>query len=71
MSRKSPNAQEGESPHELLRDLLILELAKEGVPQLEIRKIVKCDVHRVNRIAAPLQKARRQSLKKAQKQVLE
>ena len=36
---------------ELLTDLLIVELAKAGVPQLEIRKVVGCDVHRVSRIA--------------------
>jgi hypothetical protein len=36
---------------ELLRDLLITELARAGVPQLEIRKIVGCDVHKDTRIA--------------------
>ncbi len=42
---------------ELLRDLLILELAKGNVPQLEIRRIVGCDMHRVSRIAKALKKA--------------
>jgi hypothetical protein len=36
---------------ETLKDLLIIELAKAGVPQLEIRKIVGCDIHKVSRIA--------------------
>lgn len=36
---------------ELLRDLLITELAKADVPQLEIRRIVGCDIHKVSRIA--------------------
>jgi len=64
MSKNTSNTQDGDSTNELLRDLLILELAKEGVPQLEIRKIVKCGVNRVSEIAAPLQKARKQALKK-------
>jgi uncharacterized sporulation protein YeaH/YhbH (DUF444 family) len=43
---------------ELVRDLLILELAKAGVQQKEIRKIVGCDMHRVSRIAKVLRKPR-------------
>jgi hypothetical protein len=43
---------------ELLRDLLIVELAKANVPQLEIRKVVGCDIHRVSRIAKVLKKAK-------------
>jgi len=43
---------------ELLRDLLIVELAKADVPQLEIRKVVGCDIHRVSRIAKVLNKAK-------------
>jgi hypothetical protein len=35
----------------LLRDLLIVELAKAGVPQHDIRDVVNCDMHRVARIA--------------------
>jgi hypothetical protein len=45
---------------ELLRDLLIVELARAGVPQIEIRKVVGCDMHRVSRIAKVLKKAKRQ-----------
>lgn len=36
---------------EWLRDILILELAKAGISQPEIRKIVGVDIYRVNRIA--------------------
>jgi hypothetical protein len=39
------------STEELLQDLIILELAKAGVPQSEIQKVVGVDMHRVNRIA--------------------
>ena len=36
---------------ELLQDLIILELAKAGVPQAEIQKVVGVDILRVNKIA--------------------
>jgi len=35
---------------EVLQDILIVELGRAGVRQLEIRKIVGVDIHRVNRI---------------------
>lgn len=35
---------------ELIRDLLIAQLGLAGVPQPDIRKIARCDMHRVNRI---------------------
>jgi hypothetical protein len=41
---------------ELLKDLLIVELGKASVPQLEIRKIVGCDIYRVSRIVRHLKK---------------
>jgi len=44
-------SKETDASTELLRDLLITELAKAAVPQLEIRKIVGCDIHKVSRIA--------------------
>lgn len=44
---------------ELLRDLLIVALAKSDVPQLEIRKIVGCDIRKVNRIAKHIRKEKR------------
>jgi|GEM_PF-1892947 hypothetical protein len=36
---------------DLIRDLIIITLAKEGIPQVEIRDIVGGDIYRVNRIA--------------------
>ncbi len=44
---------------DLLRDLLIVELAKAGVPQPQIRKILACDMHRVSRIARHFKRAKR------------
>jgi len=36
---------------ELLRDLLIVELSKAGVPQSQIRKLAGCGMNRVSAIA--------------------
>jgi hypothetical protein len=41
---------EGERVLGALQDILIALLGTAGVPQLEIRKIVGVDIHRVNRI---------------------
>jgi len=49
---------------ELIRDLLIVELGLADVPQPDIRKIARCDMHRVNRIVRllkPKTKARAKS----------
>ena len=40
----------------ILKDFLILQLGLAGVPQIEIRKIVGCDIHRVNRIVKHLKR---------------
>lgn len=56
--RKKVNAQT-DPISDLLRDLLITELAKGSVPQLEIRKIVGCDIHKVSRIARYFRKETR------------
>lgn len=45
---------------ELLQNLLIVELAKAGVSQPAIRKILGCDMHRVSRIARHFKKAKRE-----------
>ncbi len=58
MSPKKRKQQLDDPTAELLRDLLIVELAKAGVPQSEIRKIVGCDMHHVSRIARHLKKAK-------------
>ena len=47
---------------DLLADLLILELAKAGVPQPEIRKLVQVDIHRVSKIARHFIKSKRKRL---------
>jgi hypothetical protein len=41
---------------ELLRDMFIAGLAVAGVPQLEIAKVVRVNLNRVNRIAKFLKK---------------
>lgn len=53
---KSRKATKGgtERVLETLQDLLIAQLGYAGVPQLEIRKIVGVDIHRVNRIVRHL-----------------
>jgi len=48
--RRKRNLEPADVQCELLRDLLITELARGGVPQREIRKIVGCDIHKVSRI---------------------
>jgi len=58
MTAKRKNQQQEDTTAELLRDLLIVELGKAGVPQLEIRKIVGCDMNRVSRIVKVLKKAK-------------
>jgi hypothetical protein len=42
---------------ETIRDLLILELAKAGCSNEEIRNIVRVDNNRVSRIAGPIRRA--------------
>jgi len=42
---------------EILENLLIVELAKAGVPQLEIQKIMSIDVNRIGRIAKYFKKS--------------
>jgi hypothetical protein len=51
MPKKKKQTKEANPTAELLKDLLIVELAKARVPQPKIRTIVRCDMWRVNRIA--------------------
>lgn len=44
-------AKKQKTTEEWFQDFFILELAKAGIPQPEIRKIVGVDIYRVNRIA--------------------
>jgi hypothetical protein len=60
MARKK-NKPQTDQAAELLRDLLIVELAKAGVTQPGIRTIVGCDMHRVSRIARHFKKVKRQA----------
>jgi hypothetical protein len=55
--QKQTDARRDETA-ELLKDLLILEFAKAGVQQKEIRKVVGCDMLRVSRIAKLLPKVK-------------
>lgn len=61
MPTKGRESQRSNPAAELLRDLLILELAKAGVPQPKIRTIVGCAMHRVSQIARHFKKAKRQA----------
>lgn len=51
--------QQTDPTPDLLRDLLIVELTKAGVPQQDIRKYLGCDIVRVSSIAKLLKKAKR------------
>jgi hypothetical protein len=46
---------------ELLRDMFIAKLALAGVPQLEIAKVVRVNLNRVNRIGKSLKKRKQSS----------
>jgi hypothetical protein len=63
MTKKGTNNQSNTIAEvtELLRDLLIVELAKAGVSQPAIRKLVGCDMHRVSRIARHFKKPKGQT----------
>ncbi len=61
MPTKKQKPQQPDSSAALLRDLLIVELAKAGVPQPGIRKIVGCDMNRVSRIARHFKKTKGQA----------
>jgi hypothetical protein len=58
MAAKRDKKQQGDPTTEVSKDLLITELGRAGVPQLEIRKIVGCDIHRVSRIVKHINKAK-------------
>ena len=55
---KKKEKKEKDPISDILKDLLIVELGNAGVPQLEIRKIVGVDIHRVNRIVKHLKKGK-------------
>ncbi len=49
---------QGDEATELLRTLLIVQLAIAGVPQREIRAVAGCDMNRVSRTLKPLKSLR-------------
>ena len=61
MKKASSTEQLLVAQSELLRDMFIAELANAGVPQLEIAKVVRVDLNRVNRIAKFLKKRKKGS----------
>ena len=48
--RRKKNSSPDVEQTEILKDLLITQLGLAGLPQLSIRAIVGCDIHRVSRI---------------------
>jgi hypothetical protein len=58
MGQRKPQGPRIDPTPDLLRDPLIVELAKAGVPQPQIRRILGCDIHRVSRIARHLKRAK-------------
>lgn len=61
MKKASSTEQLLVAQSELLRDMFIAELAIAGVPQLEIAKVVRVNLNRVNRIAKCLNKRKKGS----------
>ncbi len=56
--RKAKDKADNSKVADLLRDLLITSLGAAGVKQTEIRKIVGCDMNRVNRIVKHIERGR-------------
>ena len=59
MPKKKRSTNDTDTAADLLRDLLIVELAKAKVPHQQIRKIVGCDMSRVTRIARYFKKPKK------------
>ena len=59
MARRQQSPTSSEDVLGVLTDILITQLAVAGVPQLVVRKIVGCDIHRVSRIAKHVNAARK------------
>jgi hypothetical protein len=57
MANASTGENDANRAVELLRDILITQLAFGGVPQQSIRKILGCDINRVSRIVKHLKNA--------------
>lgn len=50
--------QKQQAVEDLLRDMMIVQLALAGISQHQIRQIVGVDIHRVNRIAKHIRKTK-------------
>ncbi len=50
MARSQTGQRNADATVEVLKDILITQLGLAGVPQQSIRKIVGCDINRVNKI---------------------
>jgi len=48
---------EADEAVELLRDILIVQLGRAGVPRRAIREIVRCDINRITRILRHVSRA--------------
>jgi Trp operon repressor len=51
-------AKQSQSTEDLLRDMMIVQLALAGIGQRQIRQIVGVDIHRVSRISKLLKNAK-------------
>ena len=58
---------QGDETTELLRTLLIVQLALAGVPQREIRAVAGCDMNRVTKTLKPLRSLRSQKRGKSER----
>lgn len=52
------NGNEQKDVAELLKDLMIIQLARAGAQQAEIRKLLGCGIDRVSRIAKVIRRAK-------------
>jgi hypothetical protein len=59
MARSERGQRDADSAVEVLKDMFITQLGLAGVPQQSIRKIVGCNINRVNAIVKHLKRAKR------------
>ena len=59
MARLERGQRDADAVVEVLKDMLITQLGLAGVSQQSIRKIVGCNMHRVNAIVKHLKRAKR------------
>ncbi len=54
-----PKKENTNSSTELLELLLIVELLKLGTTQLDIRKLIGCDIYKINKLAKLIKKGKK------------